>query len=60
MAEPKEPKETAPVRKSGPATYADEIKEIARRNEEGQKAGRKRRAVREQEQLKTRRAWERL
>jgi hypothetical protein len=55
-----EPKEAAPVRKSGPATYADEIKEIARRNDEGQKAGRARRAIREREQLVTRRAWERL
>lgn len=55
-----EPKDPTPVRKSGPATYADEIKEIARRNEEGQKAGRKRRAIREREQLVNRRAWERL
>jgi hypothetical protein len=57
MAEPKSPE---PKRTTSSATYNDVIKEIARRNDEGQKEGRKRRAAREKEQLATRRAWERL
>lgn len=57
MAEPKSA-ESKPT--TSGSTYNDVIKEIARRNEEGQKEGRKRRAAREKEQLATRRQWERL
>ena len=49
-----------PPRTTSPATYNDMIKEVARRNEEGQKAARKLRAAREKEQLARRRQWERL
>jgi len=57
MAEPKTPE---PKRTTSAATYNDLLKEVARRNEEGQKAARKIRTAREKEQLATRRAWERL
>jgi hypothetical protein len=57
MAESSSP---TPPRTTSPATYNEVIKEVARRNEEGQKAARKRRAVREKEQLARRRQWERL
>ncbi len=49
---PEQPKSTA--------TFGDVTKEIARRNEEAQKAARVRRTAREQEQLARRRQWERL
>lgn len=42
------------------ASFADVTKEIARRNEEAQKAARTRRAAREREQIATRRRWEQL
>lgn len=41
-------------------TFGDVTKEIARRNEEAQKAARARRTAREREQLALRRQWERL
>jgi hypothetical protein len=57
MAEPKSPE---PKRTTSASTYNDLVKEVARRNEEGQKAARKIRTAREKEQLATRRQWERL
>lgn len=42
------------------ATFGDVTKEVARRNEEAQKAARARRATREREQLARRRQWESL
>lgn len=42
------------------ATFGDATKEIARRNEEAQKAARAKRTAREREQLALRRQWERL
>jgi hypothetical protein len=41
-------------------SFADVTKEIARRNEEGQKVARARRAIREKEQIALRREWEKL
>lgn len=42
------------------ATFGEVTKEIARRNEEAQKAARARRTAREKEQLALRRQWDRL
>lgn len=57
MTEPK----NADVRRSMPTTSFDEVKkEIARRNEESQKLARKARALRETEEIRRRRSWERL
>ena len=47
-------------RSTSEAAVNEVKKEIARRNEEAQKAGRKRRAAREKEQLANLRKWERL
>jgi hypothetical protein len=41
-------------------SFAEVTREIARRNEEGQKLARAKRAIREKEQLALRRQWERL
>jgi hypothetical protein len=41
-------------------TFGDVTREIARRNEEAQKAARVRRTAREKEQIATRRRWEQL
>jgi hypothetical protein len=41
-------------------SFSDVTKEIARRNDEAQKAARIRRTAREQEQIAMRRQWERL
>lgn len=49
-----------PNRPPPTATFGDVTKEIARRNDEAQKAARARRAVREREQIALRRQWERL
>jgi hypothetical protein len=49
-----------PGRSTSEAAVAELKKEIARRNEEAQKAGRKRRAAREKQKLASLRAWERL
>ncbi len=57
MAEAKSPE---PKRPTSASIYNDLIKEVARRNEESQKAARKIRTAREREQLATRRRWERL
>jgi hypothetical protein len=42
------------------ASFSDVTREIARRNEEAQKAARIRRTAREKEQIAQRRQWERL
>jgi len=42
------------------ATFGDVTREIARRNDEAQKAARVRRNAREREQIAARRRWERL
>ena len=49
-----------PERPKPTATFGDVTKEIARRNEEAQKAARAKRAVRDREQIALRREWERL
>jgi hypothetical protein len=49
-----------PGRSTSEAAVSEVKKEIARRNEEAQKAGRKRRAAREKEQRANLRKWERL
>jgi hypothetical protein len=49
-----------PEQAKSPATFGDVTKEIARRNEEAQKAARARRAAREREEIALRRQWERL
>lgn len=41
-------------------TFGEVTREIARRNEEAQKAARVRRTAREKEQIAARRRWERL
>ena len=55
-----EPNSPGPGRSTSEAAVNEVKKEIARRNEEAQKAGRKRRAAREKEQLAKLRKWERL
>ncbi len=57
MAEPNTP---GPGRSTSEAAIAEIKKEIARRNEEAQKAGRKRRAARDKDRLARRRKWEAL
>lgn len=52
---PKPASESAPRRSTSDATFTDLKKEIARRNEETQKAARKVRNAREQEQIRRRR-----
>jgi hypothetical protein len=49
-----------PERPPATASFSDVTKEIARRNEEAQKAARIRRTAREKEQIAQRRQWERL
>jgi hypothetical protein len=49
-----------PGRSTSEAAIAEVKKEIARRNEEAQKAGRKRRTVRERARLANLRKWDRL
>jgi hypothetical protein len=49
-----------PEQAKSTASFSDVTKEIARRNDEAQKAARARRAAREREQLALRRQWERL
>ena len=51
-ADPGQPKPTA--------TFGEVTKEIAKRNDEAQKAARIRRDAREREQIARRREWERL
>ena len=55
-----EPNSPGPGKSTSEAAFAEAKKEIARRNEEAQKAGRKQRAAREKEQLANKRKWERL
>lgn len=57
MSEPNSP---GPGRSTAEAAVNELKKEIAHRNEEAHKAARKKRAAREQEQLATKRKWERL
>jgi hypothetical protein len=54
-----EPTSPGPGRSTSEAAINELKKEIARRNEEAQKAGRKRRAAREQEHLANLRKWHR-
>jgi hypothetical protein len=54
------PKNSDPERSKPTLTFGDVTKEIARRNEEAQKAARIRRTAREKEQIALRRQWERL
>jgi hypothetical protein len=49
-----------PERPQQTASFSDVTREIARRNEEAQKAARIRRTAREKEQIAQRRQWERL
>jgi hypothetical protein len=57
MAEPNSP---GPGRSTSDAAVSEIKKQIARRNEEIQKAARKARAAREKEQQALRRQWDRL
>lgn len=57
MAESSSP---GPGRSTSDAAVNEIKKEVARRNEEAQKAGRKARTARDQEQRAQRRKWERL
>ena len=57
MAKSEQP---TPDQPKATASFSDVTKEIARRNEEAQKAARIRRSAREKEQLAMRREWERL
>jgi hypothetical protein len=50
-----EPKVSTPT-----VSFNDVVRDVARRNEEGQKVARAKRAVREKEQRATRRLWEQL
>jgi hypothetical protein len=54
------PNRPGPGRSTSEAAVNEVKKEIARRNEEAQKAGRKRRAEREKAKLANLRKWERL
>ena len=54
------PNNPDPERSKPSATFGDVTKEIARRNDEAQKAARVRRNAREKEQIALRRQWERL
>jgi hypothetical protein len=54
-----EPNSPGPGRSTSEAAINELKKEIARRNEEAQKAGRKRRAAREKEHLANLRKWDR-
>jgi hypothetical protein len=54
------PNNPDPERSKSSMTFGDVTKEIARRNEEAQKAARVRRTAREREQIALRRQWERL
>jgi hypothetical protein len=55
-----EPNSPGPGRSTSEAAVAEVKKEIARRNEEAQKAGRKKRRARENGQLANLRKWQRL
>ena len=57
MAEPTRP---GPGRSTSEAAITEVKKEIARRNEEAQEEGRKRRAAREKDRLENLRKWQRL
>lgn len=57
MAEPIRP---GPGRSTSEAAITEVKKDIARRNEEAQEEGRKRRAVREKDRLENLRKWQRL
>ena len=50
-----EPKGSTPT-----VSFSEVVRDVARRNEEGQKAARIKRAAREKEQRATRRMWEKL
>lgn len=54
------PKNDDPERSKPTTTFAEVTKEIARRNDEAQRAAREKRAAREREQIALRRQWERL
>ena len=55
-----EPNSPGPGRSTSEAAIAEVKKEIARRNEEEQKAGRKTRSAQERERLANLRRWQRL
>jgi hypothetical protein len=57
MADPNRP---GPGRSTSETAVNELKKEIARRNEEAQKAGRKKRAAREKEHLANLRSWDRV
>lgn len=47
-----------PGRRTSDAAFLERMKEIAQRNEQAQKAARKRRAAREEAQVRRRREWD--
>jgi hypothetical protein len=55
-----EPNSPGPGRSTSDAAIAEVKKEIARRNEDAQKAGRKRRSAWERQRLANLRKWQRL
>jgi hypothetical protein len=55
-----EPNNPGPGRSTSETAIAEVKKEIARRNEEAQKAGRKKRTAREKEHLANLRRWQQL
>jgi hypothetical protein len=55
-----EPSRPGPGRSTSEAAVNELKRQIARRNEEAQKAGRRKRAAQEKEQLANLRKWERL
>lgn len=57
MAEASKP---GPGRSTADTAFSEVKKQVARRNEEAQKAARKVRAAREKEQLERRRKWDQL
>ena len=54
-----EPNSPGPGRSTSEAAFTELTKQIAQRNAEAQKAGRKRRAAREKEKLASLRKWDR-
>ena len=54
------PNNPDPQRSKPSATFGDVTKEIARRNDEAQKAARAKRSAREKEQIALRRQWDQL
>lgn len=55
-----EPNNPGPGKSTSDAAFSEVKKQIARRNEEAQKEGRKRRTAKDKERLATKRKWDRI